>query len=248
MRHLPTFRRALAVAVLLPALAVAQSLPTPKELMDRHNAAAGGRAALDKHSSVHMTATMDMAAMGMQASMEVFKQKPNKFVQKITIAQMGDIMQGYDGTVAWTLNPMAGAQVLDGTVAEAMKSNADFFGSLQNDSIYSKAETLELTDFEGKKCYKVHLVRDGRDGFEYFDQATGLIAGVSGSTQTAQGPIESTTVMQEWMDVDGIKFPKVLEQRTPNGPATIRFSAIEFDHVDPATFDLPEAVKALVKP
>lgn len=248
MRHTSIVRRALAVAVFVPALALAQSLPTPKDLMDRHNAAAGGREALAKHSSVHMTATMNMAAMGMQAAMEVYKQKPDKFVQKITIAQMGDIMQGYDGNVAWTLNPMAGPQLLDGAIADGMKSNADFFGSLQNESNYSKAETVELTDFEGRKCYKVHLVREGRDGFEYFDQATGLIAGVTGSTPTAQGNVESTTVMQEWMDVDGVKFPKVVEQRTPNGPATITFSAIEFDKVDPAVFDLPPAVKALVKP
>lgn len=248
MRHIQIARRALALATLVPALAIAQSLPTPKELMEKHNAAAGGRAALEKHSSIHMIATMNMAAMGMQAAMEVYKAKPNKFVQKITIPQMGDVMQGFDGKVAWASNPMGGAQLLDGALADNMKSNADFLSSLQYDSVYTKAETVELTDFEGRKCYKVHLVREGRDGFEYFDQATGLIAGVSGTTVTPQGNIESTTVMHEWMDVDGVKFPKVVEQRTPNGPATITFSAIEFDKVDPAVFELPAAVKALVKP
>ncbi len=232
----------------LPVLAVAQSLPAPKELMDKHNAAAGGRAALDRHTSVHMTASMTMAAMGMQASMDVYKAKPNRFFQKVTLPQLGDILQGYDGTVGWTMNPMTGAQLLDGALADGMKSNADFFGSLQDDANYSKAETVELADFEGKSCYKVRLVRDGREGFEYFDKATGLIAGVSGSTQTAQGPIESTTIMREWMEVDGVKFPKVIEQRTANGTATITFSAVEFDKVDPAVFDLPAPVKALVKP
>lgn len=244
-------RRTLALALLASvasASAFAQALPTPKDLMDRHNAAAGGRAALDRHSSIHMTASMDVAAMGMQAAMEIYKAKPNKFLQKITLPQIGDILQGYDGRVAWVMNPMSGAQILEGALADGMKSNADFFGSLQDETNYTKAETVELTDFEGRQCYKVRLVRDGREGFEYFDKATGLITGVSGAADTPDGKVETTTVMREWMDVDGVKFPKVIEQRTPAGPATITFSAIEFDKVEPSVFDLPAAVKALVKP
>ncbi|MEA3245291.1 MAG: hypothetical protein U9Q74_03950 [Gemmatimonadota bacterium] len=251
MRHSsPRFRAAVVAlfAILARAVAAAQALPDPKALMEKHNTAAGTRAALDKHTSIEMTATMSMPAMGMEASMEVLRGKPNKFVQKMVIGPVGEIITGFDGTVAWTTNPMMGAQLIQGDQLASIKSNADFFSNMQDPANYSKAETVELTDFEGRKCYKVRLTREGRDGFEYFDAQTGLLAGFSGTVQSSQGPIETTTVFTEWGEVGGIKFPMKLEQRTPNGPATITFTKIEFDKVDPSAFNLPDAVKALVKP
>lgn len=247
-----SFRSGAAAFVLLVAFApsalAAQALPDPKTLMEKHNAAAGTREALDKHSSIRMTAVMSMPSMGVEATMEVFRAKPNKFVQKMIIAPVGEIVTGFDGTVAWSTNPVAGAQLIQGDQLATIKSNADFFSNMQDPANYTRAETVELADFEGRKCYKVRLTREGREGFEFFDAETGLLAGFSGTVQSGQGPVETTTVFTSWGDVDGIKFPRKLEQRTPNGPATITFTDIEFDKVESSAFDLPPAVKALVKP
>ena len=252
MRHSLSFvRRArftLVAALVIPALAGAQALPDAKTLMEKHNAAMGGRAAFDKYSSMHMTATMNIAAMGMDAAVDFYRAKPNKFMQRIVLGPVGEILQGYDGKVAWTTNPMVGAQLIEGDAGLAMKGQADFFANLQDPTAYSTAQTVELTDFEGRKCYKVRVVRDGRDGAEFFDAATGLLAGFSGTQATAQGPVEAMTVFVEYAEFGGIKLPKKIEQRGGPAGATITFSAIEFDKVDPAVFELPAAVKALIKP
>ena len=234
------------VAVLMPLFAGAQALPTPKALMDKHNAALGGRAAWDKYTSMRLTATVSMP--GMEASMEMFRAKPDRFVQKVNIGPMGEVTQGYDGKVAWALNPMSGAQLVEGEALEAAKTNADFFSSLQDPANYTRSETVGLTDFEGRRCYKVTVARGVREGVEYFDAETGLLAGFTGTTPTPQGDIQSTTVFTEYGDFGGLKFPKRIEQRSPVGNVTITFTAVEFDKVDPAMFELPAAVKALIKP
>lgn len=239
---------ALAATLIGPARAGAQALPDAKSLMEKHNAAIGGRAAFDKYSTMHMTATMSIAAMGMDASMEVFRSKPNKLLQKIVIGPVGEILTGYDGKVAWTTNPMQGASLIEGEAATALKNQADFFANLQSMESYPGAQTVELTDFEGKKCYKVKVVRDGRDGMEFFDATTGLLAGFSGTQVTQQGPIETTTVFVEYADFGGVKLPKKIEQKGGPAGATITFTAVEFDKVDAAVFELPAGVKALVKP
>ena len=236
------------VASVVPAFAAAQALPDAKTLMDKHNAAIGGRGGIDKYQSVHMTATMNIAAMGMDAQMELFRAKPNKLVQKIIIGPVGEIVTGYDGKVGWSTNPMAGATVMEGDMLKQIQAQADFFSNLQDPAVYSTARTVEIADFEGKKCYKVQVVRDGRDGFEFFSVETGLLAGFTGTQPSQQGPTQMTSVIGEYMDVGGIKFPKRIEQRAGPGSATITFSAIEFDTVDPAVFNLPPAVKALIKP
>ena len=244
------FLRAIASATLMaaPAFLHAQALPDAKTLMDKHNAAIGGRAAIDKYSTVHMSATMSIAAMGMEATMEVYRAKPNKFVQKVIIGPVGEIVSGYDGKVAWSSNPMQGAQIIEGEAAAAMKNQADFFANLQDPAAYTTSQTVELTDFEGRKCYKVKVLREGRDGAEYFDATTGLLAGFSGTQATQQGPIESTTIFLEYAEFGGIKLPKKIEQRGGPGGATITFTTVDFDKVDSAVFELPAAVKALVKP
>lgn len=236
------------LAFAAPAVAASQELPTPATLMEKHNTAAGTRAALDKHTSIRMVASMTMPAMGIDATMEVLRAKPNKFIQKMTIPQVGDIVTGFDGAVAWVVNPMAGAQLIKGAQLASIKSNADFFSNLQDSANYTKAETVGLADFEGRKCYKVRLTRDGQEGFEYFDAGSGLLAGFSGAVQSSEGSVEATTVFSKWGDFDGIKFPTQIEQRTPAGPANITFTTVEFDKVDPSAFDLPASVKALVKP
>ncbi len=239
---------AIVAAAFIPLVAAAQALPDAKTLMDKHNAAVGGRAALEKYASVRMNGTISMAAMGLEATIEILRAKPNKYFQKVTVAGVGEVTQGFDGKVAWGMNPMAGAQVVDGEALEAAKVNADFFANFQDANAYSKSETVSLEDFEGRKCYKVSVTRGDRQGTEYFDATTGLLAGISGSTPTPQGNIESTTIYAEYGDYGGLKLPKRIEQRSSVGNTSIAFTTIEFDKVEATAFDLPAAVKALVKP
>ena len=65
---------------------------------------------------------------------------------------------------------------------------------------------------------------------------------------TAQGPVETTTIFHEYADWGGIKLPKKIEQRGGPAGTVITFSVIEFDKVPAAVFELPVAVKALIKP
>jgi len=243
-----TARAAVAAALLIPAALRAQALPDAKTLMDKHNTAIGGRAAFDKYSTVHMTAIATISSMGMDANMEIYRAKPNKLLQKVIIGPVGEILTGFDGKVGWTTNPMQGAQVLDGELLAALRNQADFFANLQDVAAYTTAQTVELTDFEGNKCYKVKVIREGRDGFEYFNAENGLLAGFSGTQATAQGSIASTTVFREYGEWGGLKFPKKIEQMGGPAGTIITFSAVEFDKVDAAVFELPAAVKALIKP
>ncbi len=244
-------RAAIIAALLVPSIAAvasAQALPDAKSLMEKHNAAVGGRAALDRHASMKMTGKMEIVGPGITADVEVFRAKPNKILQRITIAQMGEVLSGFDGKTAWGVNPGAPPQIVEGEALESAKANADFYANFQDFNAYTKVETAELTDWEGKKCYKVKVTRGVREGVEYFDVATGLLAGFVGITPTSQGPIENTTIFVEYADFGGLKFPKRIEQRTPQFNSVITFASVEYGNVDPATFDLPAAVKALVKP
>jgi len=244
--------RALVVAVAIAALpfaASAQALPAANDLMARHDAAVGGRAAVERFSSIHQAGTFSIAAMGIEAPVDIYKSKPNKYLMKVVLGPVGEVMQGSDGKTMWLIQPQQGAVVLEGAQADAMKANADFFAGLHDASQYKSAETVELADFEGRKCYKVKLVASsGQESYEYFDAATGLRAGVLVTLESPMGKIEQTSVPTDYKDFGGIKFPTRIVSRNGQFDITITMTTVEFDNVDATTFALPDAVKALVKP
>ena len=238
----------LAVAT-VPSVVAGQAHPSAKELMDKHDAAVGGRAALDKHSSVRRAGSMSIPAMGMEGQIEMMGDKAGRFVQKISLGPVGDVMQGYDGKTAWVVQPGMGPMVLDGYQAKEMVRQGDFFGGLHDITNYTSAETVELADFDGRKCYKVKLVRKaGGEGFEFFDAATGLTAGVVRDVDSPMGKVTTTQIVGEYKDFGGVKIPTKIQNKNPQFDMTMAFSAIEFDKVDAAAFNLPDAVKPLVKP
>lgn len=240
---------ALALATALPVIASAQALPDGKALVAKHVAAMGGREAMDKHSSLHMMGTFSMAAMGIEGPVHVWRAKPNKFVQSIVIGSFGESAQGYDGTTAWANQPGAGYMVLSGEMAEQAKSQAEFLADFPEPGKYSSIETVALEDFEGKKCYKVKLVKAaGGETIQYFDAETGLVAGSIRSTETQMGKMDITSVLSDYQEQGGVKLPSKVIQKTPQGDVMIVFNMYEWDKVDPTVFNLPDGVKALVKP
>ncbi|MBI3567616.1 MAG: hypothetical protein HY084_05370 [Gemmatimonadetes bacterium] len=240
---------ALLALVAMPRVAAAQALPSAKELMDRHDAAVGGRAALDKHSSIRRVGSMNIAAMGMQGQVEMMQDKSGRYVQKIQLGPVGDVQQGFDGKTAWVVQPGMGPMIVEGDQAKEMQRQGDFFGSLHDPSNYASAETVELADFEGRKCYKVKLVRKaGGEGYEFFDAATGLTAGVVRDVESPMGKVTSTQVVSDYKDFDGVKMPTKILVKNGQFDVQMSFTDVEFDKVDSNAFALPDAVKALVKP
>lgn len=242
---------ALAFATLLSSVASGQALPDGKEVIAKHIAAMGGRDAMNKHTSLHMAGTFSMAAMGIEGALKLYRAKPAMYLQQITLGSFGEMMSGFDGTTAWSINPMAGASVLSGSQASQVKQQADFFSDFPDVAKYTSVETVGVEEFEGRKCYKVKLVRaDGTgEAMQFFDAETGLAAGMVMSVENpAMGKVDITTVLSDYKDQGGVKLPGKMTQRTPQGDVVFTFTAFEWDNVDPKTFELPDAVKSLVKP
>jgi len=246
------FRRtlsALALASLLPAIGSAQALPDGKALVAKHVAAVGGRDVMDKHTSLHITGTFSLAAMGIDGPVNVYRAKPNLFLQQITIGSFGEAVSGFDGTTAWAIQPMQGASVLSGDAAAQTKQQADFFSDFPDVAKYTSVETVAAEDFEGRKCYKVKLVKADGESFQYFDAETGLAAGMIRTIENPQmGKMDVTVVMSDYKDQGGLRMPSKITQKTPQGDVVLTFATYEWDKVDAKVFELPDAVKSMVKP
>ena len=189
-----------------------------------------------------------MPAGGISGALEAYGAKPNKSLLKVSLGGIGEIQEGFDGTIAWAINPMTGPVLTQGKELEQKKFDADFYSDLYDASRYTSMKTVEKTTFEGRPCYKVSLVRKiGGEDFEYYDVETGLKAGASGTRETQMGPVNFTASQSDYKKFGGILVPTTLKQSASGVQQVITFTNIEFDNVPPSTFDPPAQIKALIK-
>ncbi len=244
--------RTLAVLALLPLLAGrsrAQSLPTPQVLAARHDSIIGGRAALEAHQSLRLTGSFAIPDMGLDAPIEILKRRPNQYLMRATLGPLGEMLSGYDGAVAWTVQPGAGALILEGETATQVRDQADFFGDLHDYSRFAHVETLEPVEFEGRRAYPVRMVRASGDTLtEFFDVSTGLSAGSRTAIRTPMGRIEMTSIVGDYKVFGGLMVATRIEQRNPQYRMVIVIEKVEFDLLDADALAPPESVRAMIKP
>lgn len=265
--HLKVFKQGMALSCVLlfpasasfaqtatpPAPAAQQkpaetSLPPAQTLIDRHIEAVGGRDAVKSINSVAARGSLSIPANGITGTIEVFSARPNKTLAKTSLAGIGEIVEGFDGKVAWSNSPMTGPMIASGQELEERAFYSDFDGALGVASRYESIKTVEKTTFEGRPVYKVALTKKtGGDDIEFYDVETGLKAGAMMERANPMGTISVTVAVSDYKKFDKLLQPTVVKQRAAGAEIVTTFTSIEYNKVDPALFELPAEIKALVK-
>lgn len=224
------------------------ALPAPSVIIDRFLVAIGGRDALARRTSMATTGTFEIPAAGLRGQMRTYAAAPNRSAVVITLPGMGELRNGFDGTVGWSIDPAQGPSTLQGKQLEERRIDSDFYSVLHDPASFKSITTDSLTEFEGRKAYVLHLVRlSGDEAMEYFDAETGLMLGSRITRDTPMGPVGITTILADYKDFGtGLKIPSRVTQRMMSGQElSFGIDSLEIDKVDPAVFELPPEIKAL---
>lgn len=251
MKSFVRFATIASIAFVSATSAVAaQTLPAASELVAKYITAVGGKDAISKITSMQQKGTMEIPTMGLTAQTDMFVAQ-NKMAVKQSIPGLGEIAQGYDGTTAWSNNPMQGPRVMSGKELEQTKEQADLQANLlYSADRFSSMETIALADFNGEKTYKVRFVRkgSGRESFEYFSAASGLLVGSEMTQESEMGKMQLTTMQSDYKQFGAIKMPTRSEVQAGPNKMVMVISDVIFNAVPATAFELPPQVKALVKP
>ncbi len=228
--------------------AQSQPLPSARSIIDKYVQAIGGRRAILAHSSSHATGTLNVPSQGITGNIEIYSAKPNKSLVKTTIGGIGEIIEGFDGTHGWGINPITGPSLAEGKELEQKQFDADFYSDLHDEARYTSMKTVEKTTFEGRPAYKLSLVKKiGGEDLEYFDAETGLKLGTTESREGPMGAMNITVSQTDYKKFGDQLLPTTLKETTSGVSNVITFTSIEFDNVPSSTFDIPERIKALIK-
>jgi hypothetical protein len=236
--HRPFRPALLAALAIVPALGQAQT-PTAQALFDKHWATVGGRAAMSAAMPRTETGSAELSFAGITAT---YKQitAANGSVLELEIPGFGAILQGSDGTVAWSENPQAGATKLTGP--DACEANAALKPTYWAPGTYKAATVTGETTFEGKAAWRVQFTSNcDVERTLVFDKATGLRIGEIRTSP--QG--ETRSIFDDYKPFGAIRLPTKVTRGTPQGDIVITIEKVSFDPVPAEAVALPASVKAL---
>jgi hypothetical protein len=231
-----------------PTATASAPLPPAKEIIAKFVKQIGGKEAFDKITSQHSKGKFQMEGQGITGDLEVFAKRPDKLVIRITLPGIGEMAQGFDGKVGWSLDPITGPMVLDGKMLDQRREEARFDSALHDESEYRSMETVGRAQFEGKDCYQLKLTRkSGQEVTEYYDMQSGLLVGSAETQETPLGSIKATGILSDYKKFGDALFATKLTQKLGPLAQVMTFSSMDFNQVDDSVFALPDPIKTLNK-
>jgi hypothetical protein len=161
---------------------------------------------------------------------------------------IGPTEQGYDGTVAWTIDPAAGPRLLRDRERDEAIADADFDAPLHLPARVRSLTTIGRVDFDGRPAFKVHVVlASGVEQDEFFDVESGLQVGWEARRATPIGVVPTTAILRDYTKFGGLLQPTLLVQKAMFLEQILRVASVEYDVVPANAFDVPPQVKALIQ-
>ena len=223
-------------------------LPTAREVVDRGIEAAGGVAAFKKIQSMRGRGTWTATAQQMTGDVELYAARPNKAVLRVTIAGLGKIEEGFDGKVAWSIDPVTGPSVLKGQELVQRAEDAWFDAALHEPSQVKSITIVGRDTFDGRAAYRLKvLMASGNERTEYYDVETRLQIGHEAVHDTPMGKIPGTAMFRNYQSYGAVKLPSKIVERALGFEHEITFTSYEFDTVPASAFELPAVIKAMIK-
>lgn len=240
---------ALGLCVASGAVTRAQdALPKASDLLAKSAAAMGGLDAYKAIKSVRARGTFEMAAQNLTGAVEIIQARPAQVRLTVSIPGIGTIENGCDGKIGWTMDPMSGASLMQGKALTDAISEAQFDGAFNGPEFVKDATTLEKTKFGDRPAYKLHVVtKFNSESTIYLDAETYFPIGMEKVSETPMGSMPTTTSAGEFKKFGAFMQPTVMVQNAMGFDQVIRITSYEYDVVPASAFDLPPAIKALIK-
>ena len=242
----------LVIAVLVLGSSSLASAQTADEVIEKHLAAIGGRAALAKLESRLMVGTFTVSTPVGELSgpIEIVNVVPNKArtVIKLDVSAVGGpgevvIDQRFDGTAGYAMDSMQGNRDITGGQLDNMRNNT-FPTPLFDYKAHGATVELAGKEKVGTRDAFVLVLKPkaGPVNRLFIDAETFMAARVMIKLDTPpMGELEQTSDYSDIRDVDGIKIPFTLKASSSAQSFTITITKVTHNSkVDETQFSKPK--------
>jgi outer membrane lipoprotein-sorting protein len=199
-------------------VAVEVQAQTADEVIEKHLAAIGGRAALGKLESRVATGTIMISAQGAElgGSVDIYLKAPNKSRSyiKVDMSQFGAgemvVDQRCDGKTAYASNSLQGDREITGQQLQGMLNSTFPTPLLTVKESGAKVELVGKEKVGTRDAYVVaYTPKTGPASKQYYDAETYMLVRTVSKMDIPEmgGEVEQTSDVSDYRDVDGIKIP-----------------------------------------
>lgn len=230
--------------------ATQESGPSVDDIVKKNIDARGGLEKLKAIQNVKMTGKIVMGGGQMEAPMTLQIKRPASMRMDMEF-QGQSVVQGYDGTTAWMINPFTGgadAQQMGPDEAEGMTEGSDIDGTLVG--YKEKGHKITLAgkeDLTGKPAYKLKVDKKGGKTETIYIDATSFMEVKTVATRKIMGnDMEMETFVSDFKPVGGVLIPYTIDSKSSgNSVMTITLDKIEANGaIEDAIFKMPAAKPA----
>jgi hypothetical protein len=242
------FAATLSPAALAASGAAAQSID---DLVARHIAARGGMAAIKAIHTLKMTGSMRPGGFDVHLTYDETIARPGSVRINATLQNL-TVVQSYDGTSGWQIQPFQGRkdpEDLSSDDTKSLQEEADFEGPLIDAK--AKGATLDYVgsvDIDGAPTFAIRASLKNGDQMTYYLDPVAMLTVRIETRQITRGAETLTdTDFGDYEKVDGVYFPFEIASG-PKGATDLQ--RITYDTVvanapvDPGLFARPAAPPA----
>ena len=222
------FALVLSAVAAQPASASTDSQAKADAIIDRFLQETGELKSMEQVKTRRDRGTLTLPGLGIKGDVEVLAKVPNKTRMTMTIQGVGDIVEGYDGVVAWVLDPIQGYREKEDLELSATARQADFYLAANYKKHYPKREWVGEEAIEGKAADKIRLhPTEGAPEVWFIDKKSKLLVRMDTVSHLPQGDIESQVYLEDYKMVDGMMEPMRIRIVNPLAPVTMELTTSE---------------------
>lgn len=232
-------------AVADPPVAAA-NLPEGKKIHADYIDAIGGKAAMEKIQSTRSVGEFSTA--GMSGKLIVIKARPNKMTVEVDLGA-AKAYQGTNGEIAWDINPMGAARILEGAQKEESMRQADFDEQLNVEKYYKSMTTVGKEKVDGSDCYKVEFVgNNDQKELRYYDVESKLLRRADSKVRAPVGQINVEALLTDYRKVGETMLPFSTTIKMMGTEQVIKLLEVEHNiEITEDTFAPPEKIAKMLE-
>ncbi|MDX1953093.1 MAG: hypothetical protein SFY81_13005 [Verrucomicrobiota bacterium] len=208
---------ALSVALLPLQAVAAESKPTVESVLSKYVTAVGGKAAVEKITSLAMEGTMEI--FGTTGEFRTF-QKANKAAWTF-VGQDGTHSHHFDGEKGWKKNPL-GVQELTPQELRGMKQMAELHLETHLTKVFPNLQFKGTETINGEEAH----ILESNPSAEISDRlAFSVKTGLLVEQSSRDGSLKTKFQFQDFKTVDGVQRPHSMTQtlESPEGTLDLVF-------------------------
>jgi hypothetical protein len=219
------------------------TLPTALQVLDRYVRVTGGRDALLRHTSITVHGRLQVPAQKVDVE-TVSYTKQTRQLEKALLPGGLFYASGYDGQVAWDMDPTGKVVIHHGDEAKTVARDADMYYHLHVLEYFKKLDVVGVKAFAGHQCYDLRGINNwNQPNEQFYDASSGLLIGYFFNTKWRGGPGDTTATFEDYKDYGGVLMPAKTTGRDATGVSVSLVTSVTYDDVDDSVFALPAAVK-----